>query len=265
MRTHTPWSLAAVLSLATLGLVGCEGDRDLRGLLQISPPADTSERSAGVPPESTTPTPMATGGGPTMGAGPAMTTASAQGCVMDDAAKTAKVLAFVHATNRSEMVLAKLAIERAKSEPIKAQARIVMRDHTDLDEKLQALAKREGIDLEPAIDDPILMGLNAVRDAHLAKLVTKTGESFDMAYVGPEVSEHRLASKIVEQGEKSAKGLPVQAYLAEAHAVLQRHETQAMKLHDDVMLPGAAKAAPKAIGGGPMTGGATGRPEKYGE
>jgi pyrroline-5-carboxylate reductase len=72
-----------------------------------------------------------------------------------------------------------------------------------------------------------------------------------------------LAAKVVEQGERSAKGLPMQAFLGEAHAVLQRHETQAMKLRDDVMPPGAATGAPKAIGGGPTTGDTKAPPENY--
>lgn len=261
MRMHTHWLLAAVVSLGTLGLAGCEGDRDLGGMLPSSSTTDTNERSAGTPEQElvTMPpaAPTAMGGGPSTSPGPATTSVvvKAQGCTMDDKAKTDEVLGFLHATNRAQMVLAKLAVDRGQSESVKAFGREVLREHNAVDQKLVALATKAGIDLDAPATDPILMGLRTARDAHLATLVTKTGRSFDAAYVGPEASEHTMALKVVEQGQKTAKDKDVQTLLTDARAMILRHEEHAMRLQDELVGGAAAKVAPKALGGGPAAGG----------
>ncbi len=254
MRPLTHWTLLAAVCVGALGLAGCEQDRDLKLTPMTAPPAaPPDEHAAGVPatPPMATSEPNAMGGGPAMGA-TSGTVAKEHACVLDDAAKTEEVLGFLHATNRAETTLAKLAVDRAKSEAVKAHARALMRDHAALDEKLVALAKTEGLDLERTMTDPIAMGLTTARDAHAASLALKTGQSFDAAYVGPESSDHWMALKVVEQGQKSAKSPAVIALLGDAHKLLQQHEEQSMKLQDDLMLTGGAKAAPKAMGGGPM-------------
>jgi predicted outer membrane protein len=250
--------LALIVALGTVGLVGCEQERDLGALLPSASTTDTNQPSAGTTEPSPTTEPTAMGGGPAATASPALTSVvqKADGCVMDDKAKTDAVLGFLHATNRAQMVLAKLAVDRAKSEPVKAFGREILREHDLLDQKLVTLAKKLVIGLEPATTDPILMALSTARDAHLATLVTKTGSEFEAAYVGPEASEHTMVLKVVEQGQKAAKDKDVQALLTEARAMILRHGEHAMKLQDELVAGGGAKAAPKAMGGGPAMPGA---------
>jgi len=62
-------------------------------------------------------------------------------------AKTADMLARLHAVNEREIAAGKLAQQNGQSAEMKAYGEMLVQDHTEAEKKLAALAHRERIDL----------------------------------------------------------------------------------------------------------------------
>src|SRR3954454_12051858 len=81
----------------------------------------------------------------------------------------------------------KLAAEKASSKEVKAFAETMVRDHTAVNAKATALAKKLGVTPE---ESPTSKGLKSEADTTLAKLKGMSGAEFDKAYVDNEVAYH---------------------------------------------------------------------------
>lgn len=192
---------------------------------------------------STATKPTAKGGGPSM---------TGQSCTMDEAHKTAAVLQFLHEANLAEIKEGSLAPARASSAEVKTYASDLVTAHADADKKLAALAKKKGFDLTRSrIDDPIRAAVLSASDASSAALGGKTGKAFDTAFVAPEVHEHTLALKVVDEGLKVTKDAEVKALLTDVRAALVKHQQRASKLQDQLVMGTATTGTGGGIGGGP--------------
>jgi predicted outer membrane protein len=247
MRTHKTWC-AAALSLGILGAAGCTKEIDLKGTLSRYSTPTTSDRAVEAVGSAATTRRLASDSATMLALSAIESAADEQpACVASSAAKTSEVLGFLHAANRAELAKAKLAKDHARSEALKARADDVMRDRAALDFKLQTVAWKEGIDVTPPKGDPVLTGLKKARDEQLATLATKTGRSFDEAYLAPDVSEDAQDLDVVEQGRKLAQDDEVRAVLTDARRVIRQDEERAMALEDDQVSGGAAQAPTSAI------------------
>lgn len=81
----------------------------------------------------------------------------------------------------------KFAVEKAHDKRVKEFAELMVRDHTAVNEKAAALAKKLGVTPE-ATDTS--KGLKADGDKEIAKLKKLEGAEFDKAYVDNEVAYH---------------------------------------------------------------------------
>lgn len=81
----------------------------------------------------------------------------------------------------------KLAVKTTKNAEVKAFAETMIRDHTAVNEKAAALAKK--LNLTPE-ESATSKSLKADGDKMLAKLKDMSGAEFDKAYVDNEVSYH---------------------------------------------------------------------------
>lgn len=88
----------------------------------------------------------------------------------------------------------KLAAEKASSKEVKAFAETMVRDHTAVNAKATALAKKLGVTPEASDTSK---SLKADGDKTLAKLKGMSGAEFDKAYVDNEVAYHEAVIGVV--------------------------------------------------------------------
>ena len=88
----------------------------------------------------------------------------------------------------------KLAAEKASSKEVKAFAETMVRDHTAVNAKATALAKKLGVTPE---ESDTSKSLKADGDKMLAKLKGLSGAEFDKAYVDNEVAYHDAVIGVV--------------------------------------------------------------------
>lgn len=88
----------------------------------------------------------------------------------------------------------KLAAEKASSKEIKDFAETMVRDHTAVNAKATALAKKLGVTPEESATSK---SLKADGDKMLAKLKSLSGAEFDKAYVDNEVAYHEAVIGVV--------------------------------------------------------------------
>ncbi|HJT80196.1 MAG TPA: DUF4142 domain-containing protein [Chthoniobacterales bacterium] len=88
----------------------------------------------------------------------------------------------------------KLAAQKASSKEVKAFAQTMIRDHTAVNAKAAALAKKLGVTPE---ESETSKKLKADGDATLAKLKGLSGAEFDKAYVDNEVAYHEAVIGVV--------------------------------------------------------------------
>ncbi len=90
----------------------------------------------------------------------------------------------------------KLAAEKASSKEVKEFAETMVRDHTAVNAKATALAKKLGVTPEESATSK---SLKADGDKMLAKLKKMSGAEFDKAYVDNEVSYHEAVIGVIEK------------------------------------------------------------------
>lgn len=90
--------------------------------------------------------------------------------------------------NAIDVDLAKLALERGRSDAVKAFARTMVQDHTGVNEQAAALAKKLGV--TPAPND-VSASLQKGADEARARLSGLSGTAFDRAYMAREVGYHQ--------------------------------------------------------------------------
>jgi putative membrane protein len=88
----------------------------------------------------------------------------------------------------------KLAATKASNKEVKAFAETMVRDHTAVNAKATALAKKLGVTPEESATSK---NLKADGDKMLAKLKGMSGSEFDKAYVDNEVSYHEAVIGVV--------------------------------------------------------------------
>ncbi|HEU4770512.1 MAG TPA: DUF4142 domain-containing protein, partial [Candidatus Udaeobacter sp.] len=99
----------------------------------------------------------------------------------------AQIAQIVLTADTVDVDYGKLAVKKTKNAEVKAFAETMIRDHTAVNDKAAALAKK--INLTPEASDTS-KSLKADGDKMLAKLKGMSGAEFDKAYVDNEVAYH---------------------------------------------------------------------------
>ncbi|MDZ5458578.1 DUF4142 domain-containing protein [Azohydromonas lata] len=99
----------------------------------------------------------------------------------------AQIAAIVVAANQVDIDAGQLAAGRARAEPVKAFARLMVADHGSVNGQATALAGR--LHLTPA-DNPTSASLRQGGQDNLQRLRALQGDAFDRAYVDHEVAYH---------------------------------------------------------------------------
>lgn len=165
----------------------------------------------------------------------------------DDTTKTNMLLKQIHAANQDEIEMGKLAMDKAQSPDVKKFANQMVTDHTSADQKLTDLSKRINLDLNAAPMDPIAQALGAASDDHKRMVRGLSGPQFEAAYVAPQVDNHSLVLKFVEEAQKTASG-DTRKFLDDTRPVVESHLDHAKNLMRGLTFSAAA------VGGGPAGG-----------
>jgi putative membrane protein len=97
--------------------------------------------------------------------------------------------------NAIDVDLAKLALERGRSDEVKAFARTMVEDHTGVNEQAAALAKKLGVTPLP---NDVSKSLQQGADAAREKLSHLSGTAFDQAYIAREVEYHQAVLNAID-------------------------------------------------------------------
>jgi putative membrane protein len=106
----------------------------------------------------------------------------------------AQIAMIAVVANTVDVDAGKLAAEKASSKEVKAFAETMVRDHTAVNAKATALAKKLGVTPEESATSK---SLKADGDKMLAKLNGLSGAEFDKAYVDNEVAYHEAVIGVV--------------------------------------------------------------------
>ena len=117
----------------------------------------------------------------------AFTTVHAQTTPAAAAPNDAQIAQIVLTADTVDVDYGKLAVKKTKNAEVKAFAETMIRDHTAVNDKAAALAKK--INLTPEASDTS-KSLKSDGDKMLAKLKGMHGAEFDKAYIDNEVTYH---------------------------------------------------------------------------
>lgn len=129
----------------------------------------------------------------------------------------AAVVNSLHTANLTEIAAGKLAAKNADSAAIKRYGRMLAKDHAAADHKLAALASRRDFTMTGEAHD-------------LSALETKKGADFDGAFITQMIKDHGEAIAMVKHALDTCDDKEVHALLDQTLPVLQKHQTEAVKL-----------------------------------
>ena len=115
----------------------------------------------------------------------------------------------------TEVVLGNLAKQKAVDKRIKNFGEMMVKDHSKLNVKLQALAKAKNIQLPIT---PLIADQNTI-DA----LKRKTGKDFDKAYVNDMIRDHQTDIKQFEIAAKNCQDPDIKAFARKTLTTLRNH------------------------------------------
>jgi putative membrane protein len=148
-----------------------------------------------------------------------------------DQAKAQKVLSDLHQTNQTEIKIGRMAKEKASSNQIRAYAEELVQDHQNADRQVQALARKDGIELVPPKTSGWLDRIAVAKDDHImTTLSKKTGPEFDKAFTNAMIDDHKRDIANLESIENSLKPSDVRDLIANLLPTLQQHLDQAEQI-----------------------------------
>ncbi|SDJ25751.1 DUF4142 domain-containing protein [Nonomuraea jiangxiensis] len=123
-------------------------------------------------------------------------------------------LVQAHQGNLAEIQAGHAAANATKQE-VRAVAAMLVRDHTNLDSAVMQEADRAGVELpgEP----------NPQQRSALAQVTTKSGESFDKAWVASQITGHRQTLEAIEKQLREGTNADVKKVAYDARPVVQQH------------------------------------------
>jgi predicted outer membrane protein len=129
--------------------------------------------------------------------------------------------------NKAEVELAKMAVEHSKNDDVKQFAEQMVKDHSQMVDKLQQfVGSHEPTDRRSQIDRKIN---ERCAESMRKELESKTGHEFDAAYVGSQIGGHMQMLAAVEVLSDETSG-DLQSIVKEAKPVVEKHLKQAKDL-----------------------------------
>jgi putative membrane protein len=143
-----------------------------------------------------------------------------------------QILEVTHTANDAEIAQAELAHAKSRDGRVQKLAAQMLRDHTEAENKGEALARKESLSREPS-PQSIELEADAARATH--SLRQQSGSQFDRSYLDVQVREHRavldlLGSTLIP----SSTDPDVTAYLHDVKATVAEHLERARSLLQEI-------------------------------
>ena len=129
-----------------------------------------------------------------------------------------------------EVVLGKLAEQRATDPGVKAFAKQIVADHTKANKELIALAKKKGVTLPGDQGWSSGKPKTMAGDEKMSEIAAKTGADFDRAYLDYMVDDHNQDIAAFQKAADGASDADVKVWAAKMLPVLRAHLQQAQTL-----------------------------------
>jgi putative membrane protein len=118
----------------------------------------------------------------------------------------------------TEVEAGKLAQEKGSSQDVKDFGAMMVKDHTQNNADLMALAKTKSVDVSDKLD--------SMHQGMIDNLSAKSGADFDKAYIAAMVKGHTKMLKLMK-GEKSSSDADLAAFATKTSDTVQMHLTKA--------------------------------------
>ncbi len=146
----------------------------------------------------------------------------------------------LHHINQMEIDAGKLAQQNALSQEVKAYGEMLVREHTQADEKLMTYARSKGLKLsKPKPMNATERKAMEAQKAKMEELRALRGQPFDAAFLATMLGDHDLALGKVLAGQLHFTQLEVSSLLQQHAQAITRHRQQAHTLLERIG-PGAA-------------------------
>jgi putative membrane protein len=125
-----------------------------------------------------------------------------------------------------EVQLGKLAEQKAQSKRVKAFGAMMVKDHTQANDELKAIAAKQNIVLPDSMSND--------KKKNLDDLSKKTGNDFDKAYMDMMVDDHKEDVSKFKDAAQNSPDSAVKAFAAKAVPVLQKHLDSAQAIQQSL-------------------------------
>ncbi|MBL7696856.1 MAG: DUF4142 domain-containing protein [Chitinophagaceae bacterium] len=125
-----------------------------------------------------------------------------------------------------EVQLGKLAQQKASSQKVKDFGALMVRDHTNANDELKALAIKKNITLPPAPGEEHMN--------HIKELTDKSGKEFDKDYIDMMVSDHEEDVKKFEDCSQNGNDAELKAFAAKTLPTLREHLNAVKKIQESL-------------------------------
>lgn len=125
-----------------------------------------------------------------------------------------------------EVELGQAAQQKAQSQRVKDFGAMMVRDHTQANNELKALAANKNVSLPAALGDD--------HQKHVNELNEKTGADFDKAYMSMMVDDHKKDISEFEDAANKGNDADIKAFAAKTLPVLRTHLDSAQAVHDGI-------------------------------
>ncbi|BBP75695.1 DUF305 domain-containing protein [Pseudomonas gingeri NCPPB 3146 = LMG 5327] len=122
----------------------------------------------------------------------------------------------------AEIETSRLAIQKTTATDINSYAVEMIKDHTDANRDLKAIATRHNL---PMASDAQIMD-----QARKLMLQVQEGESFDVAYVANQIKSHEQVIKLFEDEARDSQSPELKAFAQQTLPKLEMHLDMARKL-----------------------------------
>jgi putative membrane protein len=114
-----------------------------------------------------------------------------------------------------EVELGKMAEQNAHNKSVKDFGRMMVEDHTKVNDDLKKITSQKNIDLPASITDD--------QRKDIDKLSKKTGSSFDKAYVDMMVEDHKKDIDAFKKAEGNVADNDIKNFIINTLPILQKH------------------------------------------
>jgi putative membrane protein len=137
----------------------------------------------------------------------------------------AQIAHIAYTAGQIDVSAAKLALEKSKSQEVRAFAQDMVRDHTAVNDKALALVKKLNVKPEDNDTSKALLKQAKDKEASLKKL---SGAAFDKAYAENEVAYHKTVNEALEKTLiPSASNSELKDLLSTGLKIFQGHQEHA--------------------------------------